>query len=110
MNRGRTIFAPTNEALLDALDANDTGQLENSEIPGKIAGTLQYHVLDTVFLAGDVPTSETQVATLEGSDVTVVRRGDDVTVNPNDENAGVTTPNVNVDNGVIHGIDAVLLP
>ena len=107
-NDGRTIFAPTNEALLDLLDANGNGEVESSEIPS--ADVLQYHVLDSVFLAADVPTSETAVTTLEGSDLTVVRDGNAVTLNPNDENASVTTPNVEVDNGVIHGIDAVLTP
>ena len=109
-NDGRTIFAPTNEALLDLLDANGNGEVESSEIPSNAADVLQYHVLDSVFLAADVPTSETAVTTLEGSDLTVVRDGNAVTLNPNDENASVTTPNVEVDNGVIHGIDTVLTP
>ena len=109
-NDGRTLFVPTNEAILDVLDANDNGQLENDEIPSDAADILQYHVLDSVFLAADVPTSETAVQTLEGSDLTVVRDGDAVTLNPNEENASVLIPNVEVDNGVIHGIDTVLTP
>ncbi|WP_158666565.1 fasciclin domain-containing protein [Salinibacter altiplanensis] len=109
-NDGRTIFAPTNEALLGALDSDGSGEIEAGEIPSNAGDILQHHVLDSVFLAADVPESETSVPTLEGSDVTVVRSGDEVTVNPNDEGASVTTPNVEVDNGVIHGIDTVLLP
>ena len=109
-NDGRTIFAPTNEALLAVLDEDDSGEVESDEIPANADEILQYHVLDSVFLAADVPESETAVQTLEGSDVTVVRSGDEVTVNPNDEGASVTTPNVEVDNGVIHGIDTVLMP
>lgn len=109
-NDGRTIFAPTNEALLDAYDGDDSGEIESDEIPSDADEILQYHVLDSVFLAADVPESETDVSTLEGSDITVVRSGDAVTINPNNEDASVTTPNVEVDNGVIHGIDTVLLP
>lgn len=109
-NDGRTLFAPTNDALLERLDANDNGEIESNEIPSNIDDVLQYHVLDSVFLAADVPESETAVQTLEGSDVTVVRSGDAVTVNPGDEDASVSVPNVEVDNGVIHGIDAVLTP
>ncbi|MFB6249270.1 MAG: fasciclin domain-containing protein [Salinibacter sp.] len=109
-NDGLTIFAPTNDALLELLDADGNGEVESDEIPSNAAEVLQYHVLDSVFLAADVPTSETAVETLEGSDVTVVRDGNAVTLNPNDENASVTTPNVEVDNGVIHGIDTVLIP
>ena len=109
-NDGRTIFAPTNEALLDAYDGDDSGEIESEEIPSDADEILQYHVLDGVFLAADVPESETDVSTLEGSDITVVRSGDAVTINPNDEDASVMIPDVEVDNGVIHGIDAVLLP
>jgi uncharacterized surface protein with fasciclin (FAS1) repeats len=71
---------------------------------------LQYHVLDNVFFAADVPESETDASTLEGSDVTVVRSGNAVTINPNNEGASVTIPDVEVENGVIHGIDTVLTP
>ncbi|PSQ79635.1 MAG: hypothetical protein BRD41_06805 [Bacteroidetes bacterium QS_1_63_11] len=109
-NDGRTIFAPTNEALLAALDDDDSGEIESDEIPSDADDILKYHVLDSVFLAADVPESETDVTTLEGSDVTVVRSGDAVTVNPGGEDASVAIPNVEVDNGVIHGIDAVLMP
>lgn len=111
-NDGRTIFAPTNAAFLGALDANDNGQIESGEIPGNAADILSYHVLDSVFLAADVPTTATAVTSLEGSDLTVVRGEESgaVTINPNDENASVVTADVVVDNGVIHGINAVLIP
>jgi uncharacterized surface protein with fasciclin (FAS1) repeats len=105
-NDGRTIFAPTNEALLAALDSDDSREVESDEIPSNADEILQYHVLDSVFLAADVPTSETAVPTLEGSDVTVQRSDETVTVNGNE----VVSPDVEVDNGVIHGIDAVLTP
>jgi uncharacterized surface protein with fasciclin (FAS1) repeats len=111
---GRTIFAPTNAALLEALDANDNGEIESGEIPGTAADILQYHVVNGAVRAGEVPTTETTLTTLEGSTLTVVRTVDDdavtVTVNPADEAATVTTPDVVVDNGVIHGIDVVLTP
>jgi uncharacterized surface protein with fasciclin (FAS1) repeats len=111
-NDGLTIFAPTNAALRAALDADDSGQIESDEIPGSAADILSYHVLDSVFLAGDVPTSATAVSTLEGSGVTVVRDEESgaVTVNPDDEDASVVVADVVVDNGVIHGIDTVLIP
>ncbi|MFO8098209.1 MAG: fasciclin domain-containing protein [Salinibacter sp.] len=108
----RTLFVPTNDALLEAFDDNGNGEIESGELPSNAADVLQYHVLDSVFLAADVPTSETDVATLEGSDVTVVRDGDSgaVTINPAGENASVSVADVEVDNGVIHGIDTVLVP
>ncbi len=108
----RTVFAPTNSALLEAFDDNENGEIESGELPSTAADVLQYHVLDSVFLAEDVPTSETDVVTLEGSAVTVVRDGASgaVTINPSDEGASVSVANVEVDNGVIHGIDTVLFP
>lgn len=109
-NDGRTIFAPTNAAILDALDANANDRLDDSEIPANAADILSYHVVNDVYRASDVPTSATALGTLEGSDITVVRDGEAVTINPNSENASVTTPNVIVDNGVIHGIDTMLIP
>jgi len=107
---GITVFAPTNAAFLAALDANDNGTIDSSEIPSNAADILQYHVLDDVFLAADVPTSETALPTLEGADVTVVRSGSEVTINPNADDASVVAPDVEASNGVIHGIDTVLIP
>jgi uncharacterized surface protein with fasciclin (FAS1) repeats len=114
-NDGRTIFAPTNAAFLDTLDTNENGSLESSELPGTAADLLQFHVLDGVILAAGVPTTETDVPTLQGTSLTVVRNEvedapDEVIVNPDDENATVLLPDVVVDNGVIHGIDTVLFP
>lgn len=109
-SEGITVFAPTDSVLLAALDQNGNGSIDDGEVPSNAESILKYHVLDDVFFAGQVPTSETQVPTLEGSDVTVVRSGDMVTVNPNDENAIVTQADVDVTNGVIHAIDALLTP
>ncbi len=89
-----------------ALDSDDSGEVESDEIPSNADEILQYHVLDSVFLAGDVPTSATDIPTLEGTDVTVQRSNGTVTVNGNE----VSVPNVEVDNGVIHSIDTVLMP
>ena len=107
---GITVFAPTNAAFLAALDANENGEIDAGEIPDNAADILQYHVLDDVFFAADVPTAETAITSLEGSDVTVVRSGSNVTINPNADNANVVAPDVEVSNGVIHGIDTVLIP
>ncbi len=107
-NDGRTIFAPTNQALLDALDGDDSGEIENDEIPSDAGDILQHHVHDNALLAGDIP-SDTTVSSLEGTDLNI-SGGDAVSVKPGAANAGVTVPDVVVDNGVIHGIDAVLMP
>lgn len=105
---GLTVFAPTDQAFLDALDSDGSGVIEDDEIPANAGDILQYHVLDDVFFAADVPTMETDLPTLEGSNVTVVRSGSDVSINPNADDASVVAPDVEVSNGVIHGIDTVL--
>lgn len=111
-NDGRTIFVPTNAVLLDALDSDDSGQIENHELPSNLDEILQHHVLDRVYLSGDIPTSETAVSPLEGPDLTVNRDEEDgsVTVGSGNESTEVSVEDVEVDNGVIHGIDTVLLP
>jgi len=112
-----TVFAPTNEAFLDALDANDNGEIDDGEVPGNAADLLQYHVANSVFYAADEPTApsgtmipsgDTPVSTLEGSDLLVRRDGSSVTLNPENEASSVIAPDVDVTNGVIHGIDTVL--
>jgi len=111
---GRTIFAPTNEALLDALDQDGNGSIESSEIGPRSAleDILKHHVLDRVFLAADVPTSETSVQTLAGTDLMVVRDESTgtVTITSGNEIATVGAADIVVDNGVIHGIDLMLTP
>ena len=112
-----TVFAPTNDAFLAALDDNDNGEIDDGEVPSNAADLLQYHVANSVFYAADEPTSpsgamipegDTDVSTLEGSNILVRRDGSSVTLNPENEASGVIAPDVDVTNGVIHGIDTVL--
>ena len=112
-----TVFAPTNDAFLAALDDNDNGEIDDGEVPSNAADLLQYHVANSVFYAADEPTSpsgamipegDTDVSTLEGSNLLVRRDGSSVTLNPENEASSVIAPDVDVTNGVIHGIDTVL--
>ncbi|WP_103029646.1 fasciclin domain-containing protein [Salinibacter altiplanensis] len=113
-----TVFAPTDDAFLAALDANDNGEIDDDEVPANAKELLEYHVGDGVFYAADQPTApsgtmipdgqNTDVATLEGSNILVQRDGSSVTLNPGNKAASVAAPDVDVTNGVIHGIDTVL--
>lgn len=100
-----TVFAPTNAAFEDALEATGLTQDELLASPdlGKI---LTYHVLPAKVMAADI-TGESTPATVEGSTVTVKLDGSSVKVGPN---ATVTAADVAASNGVIHVIDSVLLP
>jgi uncharacterized surface protein with fasciclin (FAS1) repeats len=97
-----TVFAPTNAAF-EALPAGLLDALllpENKETLVKI---LTYHVVSGEVMAADV--TDGDVATVEGQKITLNTMGG-VTVNK----AKVVTADVMADNGVIHAIDAVLVP
>ena len=97
-----TVFAPTNAAF-EALPAGLLEKLllpENKEVLTKI---LTYHVVAAKVMAADVAAGD--VTTLEGSTFAVTTEGG-VKVNA----ANVTATDVPASNGVIHVIDAVLVP
>jgi len=97
-----TVFAPTDEAFA-ALPAGLVDALllpENKEALTKI---LTYHVVPGQVLAADV--TDGDVATVEGQNVTL-STADGVTIN----GAKVIQADVMADNGVIHVIDAVIVP
>ena len=97
-----TVFAPTNAAF-EALPAGLLQKLllpENKETLTKI---LTYHVLAAKVMAADVKAGD--VTTLEGSTFAITTEGG-VKVNE----SKVTATDVAASNGVIHVIDAVLVP
>lgn len=97
-----TVFAPTDEAFA----ALPEGALENLLLPEnkeKLADILKYHVV-----AANVPSSS-----LENGDVATFL-GDKVTVDVSDgvkiNGVSVVTPDIIASNGIVHVIDAVLMP
>ena len=97
-----TVFAPTNAAF-EALPEGLLEKLllpENKEVLTKI---LTYHVVPSKVMAADVAAGD--VATLEGSTFAITTEGG-VKVNA----SNVTATDVAASNGVIHVIDAVLVP
>ena len=66
---------------------------------------LLYHVVSGQYMASDV-VKVTTVKTLQGGNLTINVTKDAVYVN----NAKVVVTDIKTDNGVIHVIDAVLLP
>ncbi len=99
-----TVFAPTNDAFA-ALPAGLVDKLllpENKDVLVKI---LTYHVVSGKVMAADVKAGD--VPSVEGSNITVAVDGGKVTLNGS---SNVVATDVAASNGVIHVIDAVILP
>jgi uncharacterized surface protein with fasciclin (FAS1) repeats len=97
-----TVFAPTNEAF-DALPEGVLDALLLPENEAVLTSILTYHVVPGEVTSDMI--SDGDVATVEGQTV-AISTADGVTVN----GAVVTTADVEASNGVIHVIDAVLIP
>jgi uncharacterized surface protein with fasciclin (FAS1) repeats len=107
-----TVFAPTNEAFEAALAALGLTAEELLADTETLTAILTYHVLGEVVTSSDIAAAgaeEIPVATLSGEELVVVV-GDDGTVGFADQTATVTMADIEASNGVIHVIDAVLLP
>ena len=98
-----TVFAPTDEAFAALPEGTVEGLLED---PAALAEILLYHVVSGEVLAETVVTLDS-ATTLQGSDVSIEVVDGGVVLNGS---VNVVTTDVAADNGVIHIIDAVLLP
>merc|ERR1712151_109432 len=99
-----TAFAPTDAAftaLLEALSVTKEELLARADL----ATILQYHVISGQVLSSDLAATQ-DVTTLSGDTLTVTNDGTTVMAGP----ATVVIADVLCSNGVIHAIDAVLLP
>jgi uncharacterized surface protein with fasciclin (FAS1) repeats len=111
-NATLTVFAPTNEAFEAAFEALGITPEELLGDVENLTAILTYHVLGQMVTSGDIAAAgaeEIPVVTLNGAELVVVV-GDDGSVGFKDQSATVVQADVEADNGVIHVIDAVLLP
>ena len=100
-----TVFAPTDAAfgtLLEELQVTAEDLLANPDL----ASILLYHVASGQVMSGDI-TDGMMVTTLNGQDITINITAEGVVINGT---ALVTVADLTADNGVVHVIDAVLLP
>lgn len=105
-----TVFAPTDDAFA-ALPAGTVDTLL-ADPSGQLTDILTYHVVEGEVLAADVVGLDGQeVATVNGATFTVGVDGDAVTLTDAQGNTvNVVTTDIQTSNGVIHVIDAVLMP
>jgi uncharacterized surface protein with fasciclin (FAS1) repeats len=99
-----TVFAPTDEAFAK-LPAGTLETLLKPENKAKLQRILTYHVVAGKVMAADVVKMHSAKA-VSGDVVTIATRAGGVTV----DGANVVKADIAASNGVIHVIDAVLLP
>jgi uncharacterized surface protein with fasciclin (FAS1) repeats len=100
-----TVFAPTNAAF-EALDP-DTLQAALDDPEGLLTDVLLYHVVGGAVPAADVVGLDFAPTLLEGRNVSIDVTDAGVVLNGE---AMVVTTDIMASNGIIHVIDAVLLP
>lgn len=99
-----TVFAPTNAAFAK-LPAGTVETLVKPESKAKLTGILTYHVVAGAVKAADLKDGQ-KIKTLQGEELTVSIKDGKVMIN----GANVTAADLPNSNGVIHVVDAVLMP
>jgi uncharacterized surface protein with fasciclin (FAS1) repeats len=98
-----TVFAPTDEAFA-ALPEGTVESLLLPENRDQLVSILTYHVVPGAVMSTDL-TDDMMAATVEGSDI-MIDLDSGVMVN----DATVIAADIEASNGVIHVIDAVIMP
>ena len=99
-----TVFAPTDDAFLALAGALGATAEDLLALP-ELTDILLYHVVGGTALSTDLSDGQ-MVTTLNGADVTVTINDQGVFIN----DAQVIVADIVADNGVVHVIDAVLIP
>jgi len=98
-----TVFAPTDEAFAKIPAADLEAILADKDL---LTSILTYHVVPGKIMAADLKPGEQAVTTVEGSEAQVVVSDAGATY----ADANIIATDVDACNGVIHVIDAVVLP
>ncbi|WP_300065862.1 fasciclin domain-containing protein [uncultured Ruegeria sp.] len=99
-----TVFAPTDEAFA-ALPEGTVETLLLPENKDQLVEILTYHVVPAKVMSGDIAGKRAKVLTVQGDRLSVNARNG-VKVN----GAEVVQADIEASNGVIHVIDAVIIP
>ena len=98
-----TVFAPT-DAAFAALPDGTVENLLKPENKDQLIAVLTYHVVPGKVMSTDL-VDDMKATTVQGSDITI-----DLDNGVMIDNASVVTADIEAENGVIHVIDAVILP
>ena len=99
-----TVFAPV-DAAFNALPEGTVESLLKPENKSKLAGILTYHVLSGKVMSADIMGKKLEVTMVNGSSAEI-----DATNGVKIAGANVIQADIETSNGVIHVIDAVILP
>ena len=99
-----TVFAPTDEAFAK-LPAGTVENLLKPENKKQLVAILTYHVVSGKVMSKDLAGKNTMAKSVEGGEISVGAT-DGVKV----DNAKVVKADIEATNGVIHVIDAVIMP
>lgn len=99
-----TLFAPSNTAF-DAAPANVKSYMLNPKKKFQSNSVLSYHLIKEKIMLADLKDGQL-LKTAHGGDLKVVFKDGKPTIN----GANITTADVAASNGVIHMIDALLVP
>jgi len=103
-----TVFAPTDDAFA-GLPEGTLETLLEPQNEDQLAAILTYHVVAAEVMAADVTAGEVETVNGETFEIEVSDMGV-VIVDGQGNRANVTQTDITASNGVIHVIDAVLLP
>ncbi|MDC7993798.1 fasciclin domain-containing protein [Altibacter sp. HG106] len=111
-----TVFAPTNDAFAK-VPKNTLDNLMKPENKAKLQNLLKYHVVegewkaDAVIKAINDNNNAYKVTTLAGENITLsLKDGNVMLKDANGKMSTVVMADVDASNGVIHGIDTVVMP
>jgi uncharacterized surface protein with fasciclin (FAS1) repeats len=97
-----TVFAPMDEAFEAMPDVSIAKLLQDRE---GLRRVLSYHIVEDEYMCDEL-LEGVELTALNGRLITVRRMKNQIYV----EDAMVVEPDIDADNGVIHGIDQLLLP
>jgi uncharacterized surface protein with fasciclin (FAS1) repeats len=112
-----TVFAPTNAAF-DAIPEDVRNGLMSAAQRERLTSLLSYHIVSGTVTSEDLRRAvdraqggRAELATVTGQNLTIMRDGDALVVTDGaGGRARITRPDQNQANGVVHSIDAVLMP
>lgn len=111
-----TLFAPTDAAFAQVPPVTRDGWMRPAQ-KEVLAGVLKYHVVPGKLTAADLTAKITEgggkavLKTADGQDLTATKSGDAILLTSSSGNkATVTAADLGQANGVVHVVDAVLVP